>query len=749
MHDRLESDDGVSLVETMVGLLILAVAVFALLGTLLSSAFALVSQEQRTTATRIGTELLEEARVAGFHSPLLNVTAPSWVPVASPDPAFTVRKLVEWRDAETSGGPGQDIKLLSYEITWAVKGRAQSVRFSSAFAPTMVAYIEVSANPPTAEVNDADHPYRNLDGDPVSQVVFTARPVGFSHPTSSPMTLTWQDGSGVTKTYSMPHSSGVWSVSIPSNQITASFGSADPNNPAHAFSSLEFQATAGSRSATVALGLIDTDADAIMTEALVHPSSSTTDPPATEPVDVSCPSACVTTSATTLRATVLEFGTDAAIAEVVASYPASGGAIVTTAPFTVDPQTSVWSFALPAGSSLQAGPQRPFAFTARYADPDLGVITRTVGVDVVDTTPPLLQPPSVSGATVVDAPIHAGVCTSAASCRNRDAERFQVDVDPGDATVSGVVLTYTTFDGSTGTIPLTASGTRWSATVPADARDFQPGAARTFTFVVSHDLGAPVSAQVTADVVTADVPVMGAPSVSPTPLRTTRCSGAPPACSNERAQTFSVDVDPRQGIVNDAWVRYRDGAGVEQQLNLSRGSGNRWEAVVPIGARTFQPGIARTFTFQADAGAAGTLERQIAVDVLHARAEVTPNPIDLNGIAGGTCAGTNCQATQDVAFRLRTDDGAAFSSVTGVSVRFTVRSVYAFQLPSECTQAGATPAVTLTCELGAQPAHWERLIGSTQVQWQPNTTQTAQFTVRLATNPATTLVEQVSVGVGN
>lgn len=740
---RLRQDDGVSLVETMIGLLILSVAMLALLGTLLTSAYALVEQEQRTTATRIGTELLEAARAAGFHSPELNITTPSWVSVASPDADFTVRKRVEWQDAEASGGGGQDLKLLTYEVSWNARGTPRSVRFSSAFAPTETAFIEVSATPSSAEVDDDNHPSRDLDGNLVTQVAFRARPVGFTHPTSSPMALTWLDDSGVTQTRTMAYDAGAgeWTVAVPSSQITAVFGSADPMNPAHAFALLEFQATAGTRSATAALGLVDPDALAIMVDPAVHPTSSTADPPVTEPVEVSCVATCVTTSETTLRVTVLEFGEDAAVDEVVAAFRDGSGALVQTAGFSVDPDTSEWSLVLPAGTSMEQGTDRPFTFTARYVDTSLGEIAQTVAVDVVSVTPPVFEPPAMSGAQVVDAPVNVGFCTSSSTCRNRDAERFQVDVDPGDATVSSVVVEYTRFDGTTGAIPLTASGTRWSATVPADTRDFDPGSAQAFRFVATHDLGDPVSAQVTADVVVSTPPSMGAPSVSPVPLRVAKCSGPSPDCRNQRAQTFSVDVAPNGGTVSSAWVLYLDKSGTQQRIDLVRGSGNRWEAVVGVGARTFQPGIGRAFTFRADAGEAGTLERQVAVDVLHARAEVKPNPIDLGITSGGCTDPPMCRATQDVRFELHTDSGALFGTVSGVSVRFTVWEVNS--TPAGCTRSGTT----LTCELGPNPAHWDVVVPKNAVKWNPNSSQTVEYTVRLASGG--TFVEQLTLGVGN
>lgn len=153
---RVADDDGISLVEVLVGIVIIGVTLAAVLSTFVASFAAIQGNEARVGATALSNQLLEdmttlpwdrlglyvgEVSSATFGTENL-VLIPNQTPrnalvpraTESPsvdDPRYSVRRWITW--VNDSGG--QDYKRLTVEVTWDVRGRPQRFRSAALRAP--------------------------------------------------------------------------------------------------------------------------------------------------------------------------------------------------------------------------------------------------------------------------------------------------------------------------------------------------------------------------------------------------------------------------------------------------------------------------------------------------------------------------------------------------------------------------------------------------------------------------------------
>lgn len=123
---RLHEDDGISLVETLVSILLLALVFSALAATLLSSMAAARQNEGLTIATSIANERIEQ-----FHTLTWAALVPG-APVTDPTPvvrgnrSYTVTSQVEWLDAPTNRYKGFWV-----ELAWTENGEAHDIRLDA------------------------------------------------------------------------------------------------------------------------------------------------------------------------------------------------------------------------------------------------------------------------------------------------------------------------------------------------------------------------------------------------------------------------------------------------------------------------------------------------------------------------------------------------------------------------------------------------------------------------------------------
>jgi prepilin-type N-terminal cleavage/methylation domain-containing protein len=165
--DRLQDDEGVSLIEMLIALLILGVVLSATASTLISSFVAIGGNENRTRAVALANEELENLRAlpwtdVGYYG---NDTFPAGMSAASPtvilgstrpvnaraprpvrvyterNPVMTVTRRIEWVDnpsTSSSTGPSdQDYKRLAVNVSWVdPSGATRTLDAETLRAPT-------------------------------------------------------------------------------------------------------------------------------------------------------------------------------------------------------------------------------------------------------------------------------------------------------------------------------------------------------------------------------------------------------------------------------------------------------------------------------------------------------------------------------------------------------------------------------------------------------------------------------------
>ena len=216
IRKRLSNEDGVTIVETMFAVLVLSVAMFGLLGTLLASAASQIDQRSRTGATRFANEHLEDLRQLGFTQMKIDKLAgcpagSSCAVRTSPDGQFTATPTITEVDAETLGAVRVGyprVMRITDTITWSVQGRARSAVYNTAIAPRDASLAQViqsiTMTPEVLVVNQL--------GVPSTPLNITARLTGFA--AGVPLKLNYTDDVGA-KSVNLTSADGEnWSGSI-------------------------------------------------------------------------------------------------------------------------------------------------------------------------------------------------------------------------------------------------------------------------------------------------------------------------------------------------------------------------------------------------------------------------------------------------------------------------------------------------------------------------------------------------------
>lgn len=137
---RLRAEDGVSLVEMLVALTLIAVGLMALLTTLTASASSLVNQRARTGATRVASAHMEGLRARGYDGVKADLAAGVYATPITRDldgRRYTITTAVEERDAQTGGavvaGRESVLKVVT-TVAWGAGDGARSSTFETALA---------------------------------------------------------------------------------------------------------------------------------------------------------------------------------------------------------------------------------------------------------------------------------------------------------------------------------------------------------------------------------------------------------------------------------------------------------------------------------------------------------------------------------------------------------------------------------------------------------------------------------------
>ena len=219
IHHRLTADDGVSLVELMVALFVITVAVFALLGSFIASAQSIQHQQTRSTATRLATEALEQARAAGFAELGLGVDERE-VPVGGT--TYVVTRTVEWSDADDpDAGANEHVKHVRATVAWNLRGTGRTLEFDTIVAPLEgpPQGIGADADPGIVAITMFPNPV-NVDeeGEPVQDVGISVRLRHY--PVTSFVEAQWLNDDETEEDVSLTYAGmNTWTASIPRSDI--------------------------------------------------------------------------------------------------------------------------------------------------------------------------------------------------------------------------------------------------------------------------------------------------------------------------------------------------------------------------------------------------------------------------------------------------------------------------------------------------------------------------------------------------
>lgn len=248
-HHRTDREDGLSLVEMMVGLLIVGLVLAALASSLVTALRAVRGQESTTQATAAINDILEEAqRVDYDHAALCDTTGTSVFggttfegeelilssavcgsteevlperTVTRDGRDYDVTTAITWTDDDADGTGGadvdspQDIKRVVVDVTWTSDGRTRTARNIAFRAPQFQEQLvtaEVVADDGSEFVQIADDSVN--DGE--NNEPFTLRV--FAREKLSSVSVSWVDRNGGTESHPMTEKSNdVWEYSLHSN----------------------------------------------------------------------------------------------------------------------------------------------------------------------------------------------------------------------------------------------------------------------------------------------------------------------------------------------------------------------------------------------------------------------------------------------------------------------------------------------------------------------------------------------------
>ncbi len=179
----LRDDDGISLVEIMVSIVILGVALTAFAGTITKALATITQDEQFVRGNQLAADLVEEVRAQPWYCVGLDATKPGWSATApggqpmarmeNPAPAgqapcvsgsphlgtatrmidqqsYAVQREIVWIDDPAIPGT-QDHKRVTVQLDWTVRGRAYSATQESLRTPSQLEVpVTGAAAPPPA-----------------------------------------------------------------------------------------------------------------------------------------------------------------------------------------------------------------------------------------------------------------------------------------------------------------------------------------------------------------------------------------------------------------------------------------------------------------------------------------------------------------------------------------------------------------------------------------------------------------------
>lgn len=234
---RISLDEGVTLVETLMAVLVLTVALFGLMGSFIASAQSQLSQRNRTAATRVMTEHLEGLRHQGHEALKDMLPAGTYELTTSTDKTvdgvtYTITTTLQEVDADYDSLPSpssvcpspptlsppagcpRHLRVTTINahatVSWDVKGQTLSASSRTAIAPTK----PDDSRDILAITFFPEEPFIDNDGQPTADVTVSTQLKGFVNSPQTDVRLSYWDDDGMkgplTMAYDSMSSSGRW-----------------------------------------------------------------------------------------------------------------------------------------------------------------------------------------------------------------------------------------------------------------------------------------------------------------------------------------------------------------------------------------------------------------------------------------------------------------------------------------------------------------------------------------------------------
>lgn len=228
------ADAGFTLIEMMVALAIIATALFALLGGLVTASASIQAQQEDARAVRVALDRYETLRLRDWtNDPDLQPGVHTGQAVGSNGLLYTYATTVVERDTNTAAPEDDDIdgdlvKDLTTVVTWEGRnGRTRQITYKTSLAqdPSTVglrsAYIQVIKS-----MNVAPQPsvVVNFDGYTDEPIYVTVEMSGFA--AGEVLPITWTDANGLRTGQALSDDGRFWRLTIPAG--TGGIRVADP-----------------------------------------------------------------------------------------------------------------------------------------------------------------------------------------------------------------------------------------------------------------------------------------------------------------------------------------------------------------------------------------------------------------------------------------------------------------------------------------------------------------------------------------
>ena len=210
------SDDGVTVVETMFAIMVLSVALFGLMGSLIASAESQLDQRRRTQGIRVANEYLEGHRAFGFDTLKADLLA-GCQPGTTCAPStkvvdgvvYTITPVVTEVDPTNPAlgpQPGKSTLMqVSTTVSWEVRSQAKSITFSNIVSPTKPDLTKdiknITVFPDPTIVSKTTPSDANPWGQPTQDIQLTVELRGLGP--STPVQVTWVDDQGAKGPYTL------------------------------------------------------------------------------------------------------------------------------------------------------------------------------------------------------------------------------------------------------------------------------------------------------------------------------------------------------------------------------------------------------------------------------------------------------------------------------------------------------------------------------------------------------------------